>query len=254
MQNDNMIREEEETIDILELLRVLWSKAALLIVAAMLGLTISVLYTIFYVTPQYQASSMIYVYGKTTSITSITDLQIGSQLTVDFQIIATTRDVIEAAADDIGLNASYEQIIRKVTIENPNNSRIIKIIVTDSDPQLACNLSNAIANQLRTRIAKVMNTDEPSVVEAAIVPIHPISPSIAKNGILGGAGAFVIVAAIIIIVHLMDDSIKSEEDIEKYLHQNVLAVVPLVNSMVDKKGKKSSKDDKNKTSVKAQHV
>ncbi|MCQ2516235.1 MAG: Wzz/FepE/Etk N-terminal domain-containing protein [Saccharofermentans sp.] len=253
MQNDNFNR-EEDTIDLLDLLKYLWNKVALLIVAAMLGLTIAVIYTIFFVTPQYRASSMIYVFSKTTSVTSVADLQIGSQLTIDFQIIATTRDVIEAAAQDIGLNASYENIVRKVTIENPGNSRIIKIVVTDANPQLACNLSNAIANQLRMRIATVMNTEEPSLVEAAIVPIHPVSPSIPKNAVIGGAGAFAIVAAVLVVIYLLDDSIKSEEDIEKYLKQNVLAVVPVVSSMSESKKGKKSKKTTSKSNVKVQHV
>lgn len=253
MQNDKSVR-EEETIDLLELLKVLWDKASLLIAAAMIGLTVSVLYTIFYITPQYEASSMIYVFSKTTSVTSIADLQIGYQLTVDFQIIATTRDVIEAAADDIGLNASYEQIIPKVTIENPEYSRIIQVTVRDADPQLACNLSNAIANQLRMRIATVMNTEEPSVVQQAIVPLHPISPSISRNATIGCLGAFFIVAAIIVIVYLLDDTIKSEDDIEKYLGQNVLAVVPLVNMGGGKRKKNKRAKTQTKSTVSARRA
>lgn len=219
---------EEETIDLLDLARALWSKVSLLIVAFAIGATVAFLFTMSFIQPQYEAQSMIYVYGKTTSITSLADLQIGSQLTVDFKIIATTREVIESAAADIGLNQSYEAVVEKVTIDNPDGSRILEVKVRDTDPVLACNLSNSIANQLRLRIAEVMNTDEPSTVENAIVPIHPVSPNIYKNTFLGGFGLLAVVAAIIVIMYLLDDSIKTEEDVEKYLRHNVLAVVPVV--------------------------
>lgn len=261
MENNNKINnpmisplETEDTIDILELFRVLWKRVLVLIIALIIGATGAAVGTMLFITPQYESKSMIYIYGKTTSITSLTDLQLGSQLTVDFQIIAKTREVIEAAAYDIGLNESYESIVDRVTINNPQNSRILEIIVRDSDPTRACNLSNSIANQLRIRIADVMNTDEPSTVEAARVALHPVSPSIKKNAVLGGLGAFAVAAAIVIAIHLLDDTIKSEEDIEKYMHQNVIAVVPLVNGLGGGKHSAGKKKKKSSSSKKTEEV
>lgn len=227
MENRNQVV-EEETIDLLELVRMLKSKWLILVAAFLTGALIAASYTIFFVTPMYKASSMIYVYTQTTSITSLADLQIGSQLTIDFQIIGTTRDVVEAASREIGLNQSYETVVKKVTITNPSNSRILTITVTDADPQIAADLSNALAHQLRLRIAQVMNSDVPSTVERAIVPKNPASPSLTKNVAIGGMGVFAVVAAIYVITFLLDDTIKNEDDVEKFLRQNVLAVVPVI--------------------------
>ena len=227
MENRNQVV-EEETIDLLELVRMLKSKWLILVAAFLTGALIAASYTIFFVTPMYKASSMIYVYTQTTSITSLADLQIGSQLTIDFQIIGTTRDVVEAASREIGLNQSYETVVKKVTITNPSNSRILTITVTDADPQIAADLSNALAHQLRLRIAQVMNSDVPSTVERAIVPKTPASPSLTKNVAIGGMGVFAVVAAIYVIAFLLDDTIKNEDDVEKFLRQNVLAVVPVI--------------------------
>ena len=227
MENRNQVV-EEETIDLLELVRMLRSKWLILVASFLTGALIAASYTIFFVTPMYKASSMIYVYTQTTSITSLADLQIGSQLTIDFQIIGTTRDVVEAASREIGLNQSYETVVKKVTITNPSNSRILTITVTDADPQIAADLSNALAHQLRLRIAQVMNSDVPSTVERAIVPKNPASPSLTKNVAIGGMGVFAVVAAIYVIAFLLDDTIKNEDDVEKFLRQNVLAVVPVI--------------------------
>lgn len=227
MENHNQVR-EEETIDLLELVRMLWGKLPMLIAAFLTGALIAASYTVFFVTPMYKASSMIYVYTKTTSITSLADLQIGSQLTVDFQIIASTRDVVEAASREIGLNQPYETVVQKISVTNPSNSRILTITVTDADPKIAADLSNALAHQLRMRIALVMNSDVPSTVERATVPKAPATPSLAKNVAIGGFGFFAVVAAIYVVAYLLDDTVKSEEDVEKFLHQNVLAVVPVI--------------------------
>ena len=220
-------QQEEEEIDLLEVARILWQKAWLLAICLIVGAAAAGIGTKLLLTPQYEASSMIYIYTKTTSVTSLTDLQIGSQLTVDFQIIATTREVVESAIEKLGLNVSYEDLVRKISISNPSNSRIIEITVRDPDPLLAARLSNTLADELRMRIADVMDTDEPSIVESAVVPKEPVSPSLRRNAAIGGGALFLVAAMILVIRYLLDDTIKTEEDVEKYLHQNVLAVIPV---------------------------
>ncbi|MBR1781036.1 MAG: polysaccharide export protein [Oscillospiraceae bacterium] len=233
--------EEEETIDLLELVGVLWHRAWLLVVCLIVGAAAAGIGTKLLITPQYEATSMIYIYSKTTSVTSLADLQIGTQLTVDFQIIATTREVVESAIDKLGLDTTYEELISKINISNPSNSRILSIAVTDPDPVLAANLSNTLADELRARIAEVMNTDEPSTVEKAVIPKRPVSPSVRKNAAIGGLALFLIAAAIIVVRHLLDDTIKTEDDVEKYLNQIVLAVIP-----VDRSIRKSGRSDHSK--------
>ncbi len=218
----------EDTIDVLDLIKYLWSKVLILILAFIVGAMGAGVYTAYFITPQYQASSMVYIFNKSASIASIADLEIGSQITADFQIIAKTREVIDASTYAIGLNVPYEAVVGKVSISNPGDSRILRITVTDSDPKLAADLSNSIAHQLSLRVADVMSTQAPSVVEAAVVPKYPVGPNIRKNVILGGAGLMTAFAAVIVVLYLLDDSIKNEDDIEKYLKLNVVASVPLV--------------------------
>lgn len=227
--------ENEDTIDLWDLAKVLLKKAWILVLVFVVVFAGS-----YYMKKKdevkiYRASSMIYVYGKSTSITSLADIQIGSQMTIDFQIIATTRDVIEAAAADIGLNLPYEAVVGKVSIENPDGSHILRVTATDSDPVVACNLSNSVANQLRIRIADVMNTDKPSVVESAIVPKSPIGTNTRRQSLTYALAVTVAVALFLVVRHLMDDTIKTEEDVEKYLGLNVLAVVPSVSTIATKR-------------------
>lgn len=244
MDNKNI---EEDSIDLLELVKALWKRVSWLIVAFAIGATVSILYTMNFTTPTYRASAMIYVYGKSTSVSTLADLQIGSQLTTDFRIIAKTREVINAATESIGLDMPYEDVVERVSITNPTDSRILQIHVVDTDPERACNLCNALANQLRIRIADVMNTDEPSLVQSAIVPTDPISPNMYRNALLGGFALFAIVAGIIVVMFIMDDTIKTEGDVEKYLKQNVIAVVPYVNM----DGNRAKRNNKNTNRTKS---
>lgn len=217
--------DEEESIDLLELAQVLLRKAWALALALVIGAVVAGIFTKLFITPQYEASSMIYISSKSTSITSLADLQIGSQLAVDFQLVGTSREVMDSVIAKLGLDTDYKELLETVQITNPSGSHILKINVTNPDPQLAANICNTIADELRARIASVMNTDEPSTLSRAYVPEHPISPSLAKNVVLGGLGLMFLLAAVFTVAFLMDDTVKSEEDVKKYLGVNVLAEI-----------------------------
>ena len=240
-QELQQIQMEDEEIDLLEVFYVLWRKAWVLVLALVLGATGAGLITHFLITPQYEASSIIYILSKTTSITSLADLQIGSQMAADFQIIATTREVLEPIREEYdteGVFKDYEAFVKNVEVTNPTNSHMLQITVTYPDASVAADISNAIADQLKIQIAEVMSTDSPSTVERAVVPEKHSSPSLTINCAVGGLVFFAVLAGIILVRHFMDDTIKDEEDVAKYLGLDTLAAIPLEHSGDAKKKSK----------------
>lgn len=216
----------EDYIDLLDLAGALLHRWWMILLGLIIGAVAVGTITVTLIAPKYQATSMIYISNKTTSITSLADLQIGSQLAVDFQIVATTREVVESVIDQLGLNMTYEQLKKSVEITNPSGSHILKIQATSTDPVIAASISNTLADELRTRIATVMNTEEPSMVERAVVPTMKSSPSTTKNVMLGGFGGALLVCAVLVVAYLMDDTIKTDDDVRKYLNLNTLAAIP----------------------------
>ena len=238
MEKQEMQQIDEQEIDLLEVFYVLWRKAWALILALVAGAVAAGLVTLFFITPQYEATSIIYILSKTTSITSLADLQIGSQMAADFQIIATTREVLEPIReqyDTRGVFEDYEDFVENVDVTNPTNSHMLQITVTYPNAYLAAQISNDIADQLKIQIAEVMSTDSPSTVERAVVPDEPASPSMLINTAVGGLLFFAIAAGVILVRHFTDDTIKDEEDVTKYLGLNTLAAIPLEHSEDTKK-------------------
>ena len=231
MEN-HTVAEQEETIDLLELLRVLRSKIIVLIVAFVVGAGSLFMYTKMFMDYEYESTSMIYVFSKSNSVSgmSLSDIQIGNYLTEDFVIVAKTRAVIDAVKLETGIDIPYEKMLGKINVSSPSDTRILKISARDTNPEVAASIANSMANQLRLRIAEVMDMNPPSIVESAIPATHPVAPSATRNGLIAGTGALAIVAAIVVIAYLLDDSIKNEDDVEKYLGETVLAVVPTVES------------------------
>ena len=89
-----------------------------------------------------------------------------------------------------------------------------------------------------------MEVIPPKIIEDGELPTVKTSPSMSKNTVLGLLLGFVLSAGIVVVVTIMNDSIKTEDDIEKYLGLSTLAVVPdrkdYVNSKKKRKTKKKS--------------
>ena len=247
MNNQNTQRQDDViTIDLLELARLIWKNIWIVLIGIVVGAVLAFLVTKIFITPKYKATSTIYILSKSTSITSLADLQIGSQLAGDFEIIATTREVIEQVIQNENLNKTYEELKKAINVTNPNNTHMLRIAVTDPDPALAAKISNALADELREEISEIMNTDRPSTVEKAVVPEKPSSPSLKRNTVLGALVLAILAILIIVIRYLSDDTIKDDDDVRKYLELDTLAQFPLLKDRgsIHTAARKSSKSSK----------
>lgn len=222
---DDKSRDEVE-IDLLEILKALKNKIMFILAAGLLAACISGAFTHFAVTPMYQSMSSILVLSKETTLTSLADLQLGTSLTSDYTVLIKSTPVLEQVIENLNLDVSYEELKAKTTITNPTDSRILEITVEDADPILAKKIVDEIAEVSSNYIGDKMEVIPPKIIETGKIPVVRSSPSVKKNVLLGFVfGAFVC-AALIAVNAIMDDSLKTEEDIVKYLDTSVLAVVP----------------------------
>ena len=220
-------RYEETEIDLVEVFHVLISKIWFIILLAALGFGMMVGYTMLFVKPTYSSSSTIYILTKTTSITSLADFQIGTQLTQDYKVIITSRPVLEEVIGNLGLNMSYDTLKGQISVNNPDNTRFLELTVKNNDAYHAKKIVDELTNVSVKKTAEVMETEPPNIMDYGQLPESPIAPSMKKNGIIGGLLGLVLACAIIIIRYMMNDSIKNGEDVERYLGLNVLGMIPL---------------------------
>lgn len=234
---NEQIKDEEIEIDLMELFHVLLKNVWVLIICLVLGAAVAFGGTKLFITPQYEATSMIYILSKSTSISSYLDVQLGQQLTVDFETLATTRTVVETVINELELDTTYEQLVGDITVDNPSGTQILKIKVKNPDPILAKDISNAMSEATANRIAEVMRTDKPTVADVSVTPDHPVSPSTKKNAAIGGLLGMFVAAAYLIIRVLLDDTIVDKDDVTKYLGLTTLAAIPL--NQQESSGKRS---------------
>jgi capsular polysaccharide biosynthesis protein len=219
--------DDEIEIDLRELFLALKKKIAWILLTAIVFAGAAGLITKFAMTPVYSSSAQLYVMSK-GGISQLTDLTMGTQLTQDYMVIVKTRPVLEQVIEDLHLDMDYKELGNKITVENPSDTRIMQITVTDKDPEVAKDITQDLAEVTADTVAKKMDVKSPTIIEKAYKAESPDSPSLKKNIVIGALLGFILMAAVIVIQYLMNDTILKEEDIEKYLGINTLAQLPLV--------------------------
>jgi MPA1 family polysaccharide export protein len=226
--NDNASIE----IDVLYLLRKLWSKKFFIIFAGLLVGTIALLGSVFFIKPKYTSTTRIYVVSR-SSDTALTnqDLQAGSYLVNDYKEVITSSEVLSSVIDQEKLSMSAGQLSGEIAVNVPTDTRVISISVTDTDAQRACDIANTVREVAAEKIKAVTKVDDVTTLESATKPSHPSSPNVKKNAAIGAlAGVFLAIVGIL-VAEVLDDRVRRPEDIEETLGMTLLGVVPDVDKL-----------------------
>jgi capsular exopolysaccharide synthesis family protein len=207
---------------------VIIKKLWIIILAGIICATGAGLYSKLIMKPVYTSGTTIYVINRQNKdITTYTDLQTGSQLTKDYKLLVKSRPVLEQVLYNLKLKMTQEQLASKITVNTPPDTRILEIMVENQDPLLAKQLADSIAEVSAARMVSVMEMEKVNVVEPGNIPSKPSSPNVLINTMIAGLFGAFLATFIILIFYIMDDSIKTPDDIEKHLGITALGMVPL---------------------------
>lgn len=237
---ENTIRQTEEIeINLWEICLVLVHNLALIISVGIMAALGVFLFTQLVITPSYESTTKIYILNKQENASvTYSDIQLGTQLTKDYAELIQSRFVLEEVVQGMGRNLTYEQMKGKVSVTTPADTRILAITVKDKAPVMAMKIANAIREAAAVHIMNVMDIQAVNVAETANMPMKKASPSALKNTFVGGILGVFIIIIIVMVRYMMDDTVKTPEDVEKYLQLSTLAVIPLNEGETDKKRKK----------------
>lgn len=215
-----------DTIDLLELTYVLLRRWKVLVLAVIVGALLAGAYHQFLVKPTYQADASIFI-TNTDSVITISDMQLSSALTEDYSKILTSRSVLKEVIEDQKLDMTFRDLSRLLTITNPDSSHIINIVVNCGDADMARNIANSLMNVGIHRIYQVIGSGEPNVIDYSEADsVVETTPGLKKYLMMGGLLGFVLLCGLFTVRFLLDTTLKSEDDITKYLRLPVLSVVP----------------------------
>ena len=240
------LEDDEISVDLVELFSVIFSKLHIIIIVGVIFAALSFAGTKFLITPQYTSTTKMYVLSKQNDSAAVTysDLQTGSQLTKDYMELVKSRPVLEKVIAQLNLDMTTEQFKDKIKVSTPEDTRILSVSVKNPDPKMAKNIADAIREAVSIQITDIMEAESVNVVEEGNLPDKPSSPNLLQNTAIGALLGCFLAAAIILIRFMLDDTIKTPDDVEKYLGLSVLASVPIqpgTQKGKKKKGRHSAK-------------
>lgn len=221
-------------IDLLEVLGLIWQNIALILSIGAVCAIAAFAIARFVVDPYYDSTTKIYILNKTeTSTVTYSDTQLATQLTKDYSELITSRYVIEQVIQEQGLDLDYDEMCEKITVSTPTDTRIVEITVEDTDPVAAMNICNSIREAASEHIRNVMDIDAVNVVETANMPDEKAGPSSLKAALISGFAGCFLVGIYVFVRYMLDDTIKSSDDIEKYLGISTLGLIPIEESEIE---------------------
>ena len=252
-QNDRDNRDDVIEIDLVELLGVILHNLWIIIVSGVIVAAVALLVSYFIITPKYESVTKIYVISKTNADTmTYSDLQAGSTLTKDYKELVKSRPVLEEVLAETGIDVELKDLEEQITVEVPTDTRIVSITVEDKDPYEARIIADSVRIAASKHIREVMDTEAVNVVEEASLPIEKSSPSILKNTAIGYAVGLFLAIAIVMINYIMDDTIKTPDDVEKFLGVSVLGSIPYSENDLSDKAEMERYEKKKKQRKKKQ--
>lgn len=252
-QNNRDNRDDVIEIDLVELLGVILHNLWIIIVSGVIVAAVALLVSYFIITPKYESVTKIYVISKTNADTmTYSDLQAGSTLTKDYKELVKSRPVLEEVLAETGIDIELKDLEEQITVEVPTDTRIVSITVEDKDPYEARIIADSVRIAASKHIREVMDTEAVNVVEEASLPIEKSSPSILMNTAIGYAVGLFLAIAIVMINYIMDDTIKTPDDVEKFLGVSVLGSIPYSENDLSDKAEMERYEKKKKQRKKKQ--
>lgn len=240
MGTDN---EQEYEIDLKEIAIAILDRIWIVIsVGIACALLVGIITKVF-ITPMYTSTTKLYVINKQNSDNNITytDLQTGNLLTNDYIIQVKGTKVLSQVISELNLTDTEDELASRITVSNPENSRFIVISVSDKDPVVAQQIASCVAKVSSDVVKEVMDLEKVNVAEEANLPLEESSPNLKKNVLLGGVAGVFVSLLLIVVFYLLNDRIRTPEDVKRYLGLNTLGQIPVLENSGNAKRKQRHK-------------
>ncbi|MGI6776623.1 MAG: YveK family protein [Acetivibrionales bacterium] len=211
-------------------INVIVKKVWIIVIVSVLAGAVSA-YTCFYILdPVYESSTTLYVSNinsNSSPVMAYEQILVGQQLTKDYTELIKSRFVLEIVMQELGLtNMLPEQLAKNVSVVALNETRILKITVKAKDKELAKDIANSIAATFSDKAVELMKVSTVSIIDRAVEASKPSEPKRLQIICFSVLAAIALTCSIIFLIEYLDNTIKSSDDVEKYLELNVIGIIP----------------------------
>ena len=228
MQSAAMVDDDYDTIDLLEVLEVVRQHILIIVLVTVIAAAAGFGFSRFVMVPQYEASALMIVNTRQDTTANVTSDQINSatKLVSTYSIIIKSDTVLQQVISNLGLTLTYDQLKERVTVSAVDDTQVMQITVRSDNPEWARQVCEQITAISPDVILESVEAGSVKLISQAAVTPEPVSPNVMKNTAVAAVLGLVVSIGIVVLRELLDNKIKSEDDVRKYLDLPVVGVIP----------------------------
>lgn len=223
----------EETISLKEIYEVLKKRFLLILTFIFAFALIAAIVSYFIMTPKYEASSQFIVnQSKVDSEMQydVNDVRMNVELINTYNVIIKSPAILDQVVEELNLSYGANELGEKLQVESAEQSQVVTVTAKDEDPAVAVDIANTTVEVFQDEIPDIMNVDNVSILTTAELSDNPTP--VEPNPILNIAIAIVLGAmvgvGIAFLLEYLDNTITTEDDVEKQLGLPILGVISQV--------------------------
>jgi len=219
-------RQDGNYIDLAELFGALMQRRGLILLATIVFGILGFLYAAFIATPLYSASAMMIVNsGERNDYVTQDQLNSAATLVDTYSVIITSDTVLDDVITNLGMEDTFASEVRGISVASVNETQIMRITVTATDPQIALDVCEEITNVSPDVIVKTVKAGSVELVSRASTTWKQVTPNVKRFTAVAAILGLLLSAAFVIILSALDNKVKSEADL-KLADFPILGVIP----------------------------
>ena len=223
---------ENDEIDLKQLLELFWNKKTFILIVILIAVILGYIYTNFLIKPKYTSSTTLILAQRnsedaTGGMITSTDVTLNDKLIDTYKEIATSDTVVRTVITNLNLTNIDESTLKKeINVTAVTGTQILKVSVTDSNAEMATKIANEMGRVFSKRISDIYKIDNVSIIDEAETTGIPSNINHRKDMLIFLVIGIVLSFGLILLINMLDNTIKNSADIERALNLNILAEIP----------------------------
>ena len=204
-----------EEINLRDLLSYFKKHLILFIVVVLFVVSAGTIYSVFILKPEYKSQATVILSSDKSKNTVQSEINANKNLIDTYTEVVKSHRVLDRVKNEMQIEDTYEQLVKKVTVASLKDTEIISISVVDLNKNHSYSLANKIADTFTDEIGQIYNDKSVNVLDRAVEPQKPYNVDIIKQEAIYAAAGIVLATAVIFLMFYFDRTIKTTEQIEQ---------------------------------------
>lgn len=217
-------------IDLKALVNIFRKRWAWIAASTVAGFLILLMVSLFMLPRKYTSSVSLYVNNLTsvslTGDVNINDINASQKLVDTYIVILQDDDVLQQVADQLSTPMTVGELSGAISMQSVNQTEVLQISAETVSPELSAEICNTLAEIAPSVLQRVVKAGSVEVIGSAKAPRHASSPNVKLNSLLGALIGLALSVGASIVIYLLDNTVKGEEDLKARLDVPVLGEIP----------------------------